>query len=33
MVYTAASKSLATLELLVHLDNSSVLPSYSALLI
>jgi RES domain-containing protein len=29
MVYVAASKSLATLELLVHLDNSSVLASYS----
>jgi RES domain-containing protein len=29
MVYTAASISLATLELLVHLDNTSVLPSYS----
>ena len=29
MVYTAGSKSLATLELLVHLDNTSVLPSFS----
>jgi RES domain-containing protein len=29
MVYTADSISLATLELLVHLDTSSVLPSYS----
>jgi RES domain-containing protein len=29
MVYTAGSISLATLELLVHLDNTSVLPSYS----
>jgi RES domain-containing protein len=29
MVYTAGSKSLATLELLVHLDNASVLPSFS----
>lgn len=30
MVYTAGSKSLATLELLVHLDNTSVLPSFSS---
>ena len=29
MVYTAGSKSLATLELLVHLDSSALLPSYS----
>lgn len=29
MVYTAGSKSLATLELLVHLHNTSVLPSFS----
>jgi RES domain-containing protein len=29
MVYTAGSVSLATLELLVHLDTTSVLPSYS----
>jgi RES domain-containing protein len=29
IVYTAGSKSLATLELLVHLDNTSVLPSFS----
>src|SRR5690242_15992072 len=29
MVYTAASKSLATLELLVHLHNTSLLPSFS----
>lgn len=29
MVYTAASISLATLELLVHLDNTAPLPSYS----
>ena len=29
MVYTAGSVSLATLELLVHLDNTSVLPSFS----
>lgn len=29
MVYTAGSESLATLELLVHLDNTSVLPSFS----
>jgi RES domain-containing protein len=29
MVYTAGSKSLATLELLVHLDSSAHLPSYS----
>ncbi len=29
MVYTAGSKSLATLELLVHLDSSMRLPSYS----
>jgi RES domain-containing protein len=29
MVYTAGSKSLATLELLVHLGNTSVLPSFS----
>ena len=29
MVYTAGSISLATLELLVNLDNTSVLPSYS----
>jgi len=29
MVYTAGSKSLATLELLVHLNNTSVLPSFS----
>ena len=30
MVYTAGSKSLATLELLVHLDSSMRLPSYSS---
>ena len=29
MVYTAGSVSLATLELLVHLDSSALLPSYS----
>ena len=29
MVYTAGSVSLATLELLVHLDNTSVLPSFA----
>jgi RES domain-containing protein len=29
MVYTAGSKSLATLELLVHLDSSARLPGYS----
>jgi RES domain-containing protein len=29
MVYTAGSVSLATLELLVHIDNTSVLPSFS----
>jgi RES domain-containing protein len=29
MVYTAGSKSLATLELLVHVENTSVLPSFS----
>ena len=29
MVYTAGSKSLATLELLVHLHNTSTLPSFS----
>jgi RES domain-containing protein len=29
MVYTAGSRSLATLELLVHLDNTLVLPSFS----
>jgi RES domain-containing protein len=29
MVYTASSVSLATLELLVHLDSSTILPSYS----
>ena len=29
MVYTAGSVSLATLELLVHLNNTSVLPSFS----
>lgn len=29
VVYAAGSQSLATLELLVHLDNISVLPSYS----
>ena len=29
MIYTAGSVSLATLELLVHLDNTSVLPSFS----
>ena len=29
IVYTAGSKSLATLELLVHLGNTSVLPSFS----
>jgi RES domain-containing protein len=29
MVYTAGSISLAMLELIVHLDNTSVLPSYS----
>ena len=29
IVYTAGSVSLATLELLVHLDNTSVLPSFS----
>jgi RES domain-containing protein len=29
MVYTAGSVSLATLELLVHVDNTSVLPSFS----
>lgn len=29
MVYTAGSKSLATLELLVHLDSSTLLPNYS----
>lgn len=29
MVYTAGSISLATLELLVHLNNTSVLPSFS----
>ena len=29
MVYTAGSVSLATLELLVHLDNTLVLPSFS----
>ena len=29
MVYTAGSKSLATLELLVHLHTTSVLPSFS----
>ena len=29
MVYTAGSESLATLELLVHLHNTSVLPSFS----
>lgn len=29
MVYTAATASLAVLEMLVHLDASSVLPSYS----
>ena len=29
MVYTSGSKSLATLELLVHLHNTSVLPSFS----
>jgi RES domain-containing protein len=29
MVYTAGSESLATLELLVHLDNTSVLSSFS----
>lgn len=29
MVYTAGSKSLATLELLVHLDNTSALSSFS----
>ena len=29
IVYTASSVSLATLELLVHLDNTSVLPSFS----
>ena len=29
MVYTAGSKSLATLELLVHLNTTSVLPSFS----
>lgn len=29
MVYTASSKSLATLELLVHLESSAPLPSYS----
>jgi RES domain-containing protein len=29
MVYTAGSKSLAALELLVHLDNTSILPSFS----
>ena len=29
MVYTANSLSLATLELLVHLDTGSILPSYS----
>lgn len=28
MVYTAGSVSLATLELLVHLDNTSLLPSF-----
>ena len=29
IIYTAGSVSLATLELLVHLDNTSVLPSFS----
>ena len=29
MVYTSGSISLATLELLVHLDNTALLPSYS----
>jgi RES domain-containing protein len=29
MIYTAGSISLATLELLVHLDSTAVLPSYS----
>lgn len=29
MVYTAESVSLAVLEMLVHLDNSNVLPAYS----
>jgi len=29
MVYTAGTISLATLELLVHLDSSALLPSYS----